>query len=346
MGYTLLAIHHALAIFTRTGIIHSLELLQTMTRSETMNLSAMIRRNIMRQLGLAALLLIYTVCRISPASAAEKPHLVFVVGTHHYSPHVSMPVLAEEMERFGFETTVIVPPGDPEQNKNEVGVPGLEALEQADVAVFFVRFLTLNDEQFGHIHRYVKSGKPIVAFRTSTHAFRYSSDHPLFAWNDLFGRDVQGTDYLCHMKGATQCRPFKQAKKHPILTGVGDEPFTSAGTLYLTDLQPGCSPLVINAGSGSERLVKDQFRTRHVQASEEDIVAWTWEKNKYGARVFATSFGHLGDFASPQIMRIIVNGIHWAADVKVPPASRDVKTFTLADKTAQKKRNRARAGKR
>jgi len=292
--------------------------------------------------GLAALLLIGGVCHTSTASAREKPHLVFVVGTHHYSPHVSMPVLAREMERFGFKTTVILPPGDPEQNKNKVGIPGLEALKTADVAVFFVRFLTLNDRQFGHIERYVRSGKPIVAFRTSTHAFRYSSDHRLFAWNDLFGRDVQGTDYLCHMKGATQCRLFSQAKDHPILTGVGDEPFASAGPLYLTDLQPGCFPLVIGAGSGSERLVKDQFRTRYVQENEEDIVAWTWEKNKYGARVFATSFGHLGDFTSPQIMRIIVNGIHWAADVKVPEASREIKTFALADKPAQKNKNRAK----
>ena len=290
-------------------------------------------------------LLIGGFCQISIASAADQPHLVFVVGTHHYSPHVSMPVLAGEMERFGFKTTVILPPGDPEQNKNGVGVPGLEGLEHADVAVFFVRFLTLDDEQFGHIERYVKSGKPIVAFRTSTHAFRYSPDHRLFPWNALFGRDVQGTDYLCHMKSTTQCRLFNQAKDHPILTGIGDEPFTSAGMLYLTDLQPGCLPLVIGSGSGSERLVRDQFRTRHVQANEEDIVAWTWDKNKYGARVFATSFGHLGDFASPQIMRIIVNGIHWAADVKVPNSSSEIRTFTLEDKAVQKVKNRTKTRK-
>jgi type 1 glutamine amidotransferase len=144
------------------------------------------------------------------------------------------------------------------------------------------------------------------------------------------------------MKGTTQCRIFKQAKNHPILTGVGDESFISAGTLYLTDLQPGCAPLVIGSGSGAERLVRDQFRTRHVQANEEDIVAWTWEKNKYGAKVFATSFGHLGDFASPQIMRIIVNGIHWASGVEVPQPSQEIATFQLVDKTVGKNRNQAR----
>jgi type 1 glutamine amidotransferase len=319
-----------------------------MTRSETVKEDLRVCRPLEKQFVMAVLagLLIGGACQSSAVLAGEKPHLVFVVGTHHYSPHVSMPALAEEMERFGFKATVILPPGDPEQNKNKVGIPGLEVLEQADVAVFFVRFLTLNDEQFGHVERYVKSGKPIVAFRTSTHAFRYDRDHRLFAWNDMFGRNVQGTDYLCHMKGTTPCRLLNQAKNHPILTGVVNEPFASAGTLYLRDLQPGCFPLVIGAGSGSERLVKDQFRTRYVQENEEDIVAWTWEKNKYGARVFATSFGHLGDFASPQIMRIIVNGIHWTADVEVPEASRNIETFTFVDKAVRKGKNRARTGKR
>ena len=280
------------------------------------------------------------------SAEVEKPHLVFVVGTHHYSPQVSMPVLAREMERFGFKTTVLLPPGDPEGNKNGVGIPGLDVLEQADLAVFFLRFLTLDDEQFGYIERYVKSSKPVVAFRTSTHAFRYGADHRRFVWNDAFGRDVQGTDYLCHMKGTTECRLLEQSREHPILTGVGDKPFTAAGTLYLTDLGPGCMPLVIGSGSGSERLIRDRFRTRHVQKNEEDIVAWTWEKNKYGAKVFATSFGHPGDFAVPQIMRIIVNGIHWAAGVKIPDASTEIKTLDLAPQGIQKSKAEAKPKER
>jgi len=303
-------------------------------------------KTVMTKLSISLLVMFALLAPIAGQSAdVEKPHLVFVVGTHHYSPQVSMPVLAKEMERFGFKTTVVLPPGDPEGNKNGVGIPGLEVLEQADAAVFFLRFLTLDDKQFGCIERYLKSGKPIVAFRTSTHAFRYGADHPRFVWNDAFGRDVQGTDYLCHMKGATECRLLEQSSKHPVLTGVGNEPFTAAGTLYLTDLQPGCLPLVIGSGSGSERLIRDQFRTRHVQKDEEDIVAWTWEKNKYGARVFATSFGHPGDFAVPQVMRIIVNGIHWVAGVEIPDASAEVKTFHLSPKEVQKSSNRAKPRK-
>jgi type 1 glutamine amidotransferase len=308
------------------------------------------RRSFVRQTAATAVALALLLACSRGASAGQsgdKLHLVFVVGTHHYSPQVSMPVLAKEMERFGCRTTVILPPGDPEGNKNGVGIPGLEALAEADVAVFFVRFLTLDDEQFGHIEKYVRSGKPVVAFRTSTHAFRYGAGHARFAWNDDFGRDVQGTDYLCHMRGSTECRLLAKTKTHPILTGVGSEPFTAAGTLYLTDLQPGCVPLVIGSGSSNaERLIRDRFRTRHVQKNEEDIVAWTWDRNKYGARVFATSFGHLGDFAVPQIMRITVNGIHWAAGVDVPDASTEIRTFQLAAKKAGGKRGGTKGKRR
>ena len=56
-------------------------------------------------------------------SYAEKPHALFVVGTHHYSPQKSMPMLASEIERLGFKTTVINPDWDPE--KDDVGVDGV-----------------------------------------------------------------------------------------------------------------------------------------------------------------------------------------------------------------------------
>ncbi|MCX7012357.1 MAG: ThuA domain-containing protein [Candidatus Sumerlaeota bacterium] len=288
------------------------------------------RRMFLKQTATAAAALPLAVRRSAAADLApERPHLVFVVGTHHYNPETTMPPLAQEMERFGFRTTVVLPPGDPEENKNGVGLPGLEALDQADAAVFFLRWLTLDDAQFAHIEKYVKSGKPVVAFRTSTHAFRYPKDHSRFAWNDGFGQDVVGTFYLVHLQGSTQCRVVEEARTHPILAGVGEESFTSAGTLYITNLQPGCKPLVLGSGSGKEeRTLKKGSFERLVKKDETDVVAWTWEKNAYGARVFSTSFGHPGDFAVPQIMRIVVNGIHWAAGCPVPDASAEVRTLT------------------
>jgi len=88
-------------------------------------------------------------------------------------------------------------------------------------------------------------------------------------------------------------------------------------------------PLVIGSGEmPKERVVRDRFRTRLVGKTETDILSWTWQ-NRYGARVFATTLGHPRDFAVPQIMRLVVNGIHWAAGADVPAASAAVQTFDL-----------------
>ena len=61
----------------------------------------------------------------------------------------------------------------------------------------------------------------------------------------------------------------------------------------------------------------------------------------YDVGVFATSFGHLGDLAVPRIMRIIVNGMHWAGNVGIPQASKGVKTFRHVPKRVRKGNTRA-----
>jgi len=265
------------------------------------------------------------------ADTADKPHAVFVVGTLHYSPQNSMPVFAKELERLGFRTTVILPKGDPEQNKNEVGLPGLETLKEADVAIFFMRFLSLPDDQFKCIMDYVESGKPVVGFRTSTHAFLYPEEHPHFRWNNDFGRYVLGTRYMAHLQDQTDCRIVERHKDHPVLTAVANEPFCSTGSLYLTSLQPGCVPLVLGSGRGrADRLVENRFGTYYVSETATDIVAWTWQ-NQWGGRVFCSSFGHVGDFGVEPIMRILINGTCWAADQPLPPPDAKINTFHVEE---------------
>ena len=98
--------------------------------------------------------------------AAQPPHAVLVVGTHHYAPQTTMPFLATELERLGFRTTVVNPAWDPE--KDARGLPGLEVLKEADVGVFFLRFLQLEDDQLGHITEFIESG---VSFKISPNVF-------------------------------------------------------------------------------------------------------------------------------------------------------------------------------
>ena len=83
-------------------------------------------------------------CGIQAASADDRPHAVLVVGTRHYEPHQTLPLLAETLEGFGFRTTVVAADGNPEHSAD--GIKGLEALASADVAVLFLQYLTLPPE--------------------------------------------------------------------------------------------------------------------------------------------------------------------------------------------------------
>jgi type 1 glutamine amidotransferase len=257
----------------------------------------------------------------------EKPHAVLVVGTLHYSPELSMPLFAEELERFGFRTTVVMGEGDPEKKTEDV-LPGIEALADADVAIFFMRFLKLPDKEWQPIEDYLKSGKPVIGLRTANHSFKYAADHPRAAWNDDFGRRALGTPYIVHQSGLTDISVVPKHLSHPIMTNVTKTNWTSEGTLYLTRLEGGCIPLVTGTGQGKSRLLEKSFGPIQVNESESDIVAWAWE-NEWGGKVFSTTFGHPADFAEEAFTRMLVNSACWAVDKPVPAADEQITTWTL-----------------
>jgi hypothetical protein len=260
-------------------------------------------------------------------SAKKKPHAVIVVGTQHYSPELSMPLFAGELERFGFETTVVQCEGDPEKKDYRV-LPGIEALAKADVAIFFCRFLTLDDYEFGFIHDYITSGKPFVGLRTATHSFLYPKGHKLENWNEDFGRRAMGNPYIVHQSGTTECEVLESKNPHPVLSNVTQKTFTSTGSLYLTRLEPGVIPLVVGTGMGKSRLLNKPSGPLITSEIERDIVAWAWE-NEWGAKVFGTSFGDPGDFAEESIVRILVNGVCWAAGQPLPSANAKITTWEI-----------------
>ena len=269
------------------------------------------------------------------ASDEEKPHAVVVVGTTHYSPERSMPLFAKELERLGFKTTVVMSEGDPEKKTDNV-LPGIEALDHADVAIFFMRFLKLPDEEWNPIENYLKSGKPVIGLRTASHSFKYGKQHPRFEWNDGFGRRALGTPYIVHQSGTTDIRLVKKYASHPIMSNVAATDWVSPGTLYLTRLEAGCVPLMTGTGNGKPRLVERDFGPVLVNESESDIVAWAWQ-NEWGGKVFGTSLGHPGDFAQEEFVRLLVNSVHWAVDKNPPPADEKISTWKI-DRVDKKKK--------
>ncbi|MEM7013636.1 MAG: ThuA domain-containing protein [Verrucomicrobiota bacterium] len=268
---------------------------------------------------------IFSIVVVVSSKAEEKPHAIFVIGTPHYNPAATMPPLAQQLqENFGFKTTILKTDYNPERNSK--GIPGLEILAEADVVIFYLRFLTLPEDQMAMVENYLKSGKAVVGFRTTTHAFKYPADHPLEKWNDGFGKDAMGSKYFIHGAGTTM---VTKAADHEILTGVDlAKPRQAGGTLYLSELPKDATVLLEGTGPFKRTgTVKNGFGTHELEPEMTDDVTWIWT-NQWGGRVFGSTIGHVDSFKDENWMRLAINGIHWAAGKPVPAADSKVIALT------------------
>ncbi|MEZ5385809.1 MAG: hypothetical protein R3F13_09860 [Prosthecobacter sp.] len=102
-------------------------------------------------------------------------HIVFLAGDHEYRSEETLPALARILAKHqGFRCTVLFDI-DPDGNiaaGEPQNIPGMEALDSADLAVVFLRFQGLPPEQMKHFDDYLKRGGPVVGLRTATHAFK------------------------------------------------------------------------------------------------------------------------------------------------------------------------------
>jgi type 1 glutamine amidotransferase len=255
----------------------------------------------------------YALCLALPQQNTRKmPHIVFVIGDHEYSSESTLPALAEELKkRYGFQTTVLK--SFPDQDA-ERDIPGLEALARADLAVFYLRWRQLPREQVEHIRAYVDSGKPVIGFRTTTHAFNYPKGHELEKWN-AFGAEVLGSPpgwgnghtHYGHTS-STDVTIVPEAASHPILKGV-DKEFHVRSWLY--HVVPNYPP------ASATRLLMGRSVNPEKKDAVENPVAWTY-KTAAGGRVFTTTLGHPEDFRVEAFQRLVVNAVHWASGLPVP----------------------------
>lgn len=237
---------------------------------------------------------------------------MFVTGDHEYSGEQTLPLLAQSLERdYGFRCTVLK--ASPDQNAEE-NIPGLDALDHADAAVFYLRWRRLPKDQLAHIDAYVKSGRPLFGFRTSSHSFNYPKGHESEAWN-RWGSEAFGTppgwggDGHTHFghESSTDVTVIPSAAKHPILAGVAPA-FHARSWLYR--VLPNWPP------PDAERLLAGKAVNPNKPA-EENPVAWTW-RNKYGGKVFFTTLGHPEDMSLEPVQRVCVNALYWLLGRKPP----------------------------
>ena len=220
------------------------------------------------------------------AQPAKKPTIVMISGEYEYASSNSLPAFKQFLEsNYALKCVYL-------ERKGEQ-IPGLEALKSADLCLFFIRRMTLPEEQLGMIKDYVNSGKPLIGLRTASHAFENWKE-----WDNV----VLGGNYHNHYGNtlAATARINAEALSHPILKNVAKE-FETPGSLYKT------SPLA----KGTTLLI-----TGSVTNQPPEPMAWTHTYK--GARVFYTSLGHPKDFDQPAFRTMLVNAVFWALDQPVP----------------------------
>lgn len=267
-------------------------------------------------------------------------HVVLISGDEEYRSEETLPQLAKILSvRHGFDCTVLfaIDPAtgtiDPDKRDN---IPGLEALDQADLMVLFLRFRDLPDEQMAHVAKYVEAGKPIVALRTATHSFNIAEGKKFSnwtwtstSWDGGFGRQILGETWISHHgdhgKQSTRGILADAAKKHPIFRGIADGDIWGPTDVYgvRSPLHGDCQPLLM--GQVLEGMKKDDKPVAGEKNQPMMPIAWTKAYQAPGGKpgkAFVTTMGASQDFETEGTRRMLVNACYWGLGLEAEIAEK------------------------
>ncbi len=262
--------------------------------------------------------------------AGKGKKIVLVSGDEEYRSEEALPQLARILStHHGFHCTVLfaIDPRDgtvnPEVRDN---IPGLSALESADLMVLFTRFRDLPDDQMKYIEAYISAGKPILAMRTATHAFAPEKSATYKSWHwkapdGGFGRKYLGETWVAHhgAHGKESTRgifaPGKAAS--PILRGIRDGEIWGPTDVYTARPAPGSDVLLLG------QVLTGMQETDPPVAGEKNnpMMPVAWTRSYQGdsgktARVFTTTMGSSQDMANEGFRRMLVNAVYWTSGLE------------------------------
>ena len=260
--------------------------------------------------------------------------IVLIGGDEEYRSEEMLPQLARILAtRHGFRCTVVLPVNDKGEidPENQSSAPGIAALDKADLCILMIRFRHYSDADMSHFVRYFESGKPIIAIRTSTHAFQYPKDsaspYRLYSWDSKpwsggFGKQALGETWVSHwgVHGVQATKGIPVATS-PLLNGVDGlfgttdvyeaAPPTDASILMRGEvcesLEPGSQPAVgmKKTKSGKEHALNDPMMP----------IVWTRELPN---RILTTTFGSATDFLDERFRRLLINATFWGIGRYIP----------------------------
>ena len=269
-------------------------------------------------------------------------HIVLISGDDEYRSEEALPMLGKILSvHHGFKCTVLfaIDPADNTIKPNhQTNIPGMEAIDSADLIVLGLRFRNLPNDDMKHFVDHLDAGKPIIGLRTSTHAFNFEkakdSDYKHFSWRSKekdweggFGQQVFGetwhTHHGHHGHESTRGVIADANKDNAILNGVSDVwgPTDVYGVIHLPD-----TATVLLKGAVIENMEPTGKPVKGEKNDPMMPLAWTkGYKSKSGKenRIFCTTMGAATDFECEDLRRLVVNACLWSLEMedKIPEKS-------------------------
>jgi hypothetical protein len=263
----------------------------------------------------------------------QGKHIVFLAGDEEYRSEEGLPMLAKILAvRHGFKCTVVfaINPADGTIDPLTLtNMPGVAALDSADLCVLGLRFRELPDPQMKHFVDYLNAGKPIIALRTSTHAFKYdlnkASPYAKYDWHSTawpggFGQQVLGETWVdhhgSHGKESTHGVVNEAFKDQPVLRGVTDV-WCPTDVYAVTHLPKNVTVLL-----WGQVLTGMKPTDPPVEGTKNHpLMPLVWLRDYTGengktSKVFTTTMGAAVDLENEGLRRLLVNAAYWAVGLE------------------------------
>jgi hypothetical protein len=274
------------------------------------------------------------------AGPGKGRHVVFLSGDEEYRSEEGLPMLAKILsQRHGFKCTVLfsLDPDGTINPKNTKSLSDPSALDTADAIVMLLRFRAWPDEDMARFNKLLQAGKPIVALRTSTHAFNgFPKGSAWESWNynnqGGFGKRVLGETWLTHWgkhkAEATRGAIEPSQRDNPLLRGVssifGDtDVYEAYPPADATILVRGVVLQGMRPDSPAAEYRKPRSTDKQEQGVNDPPMPVIWSrvnKNDNGTtnKILTSTMGSATDLESEGLRRLLVNGVYWGLGLDVP----------------------------
>ncbi len=268
---------------------------------------------------------------------ADGRKVVLFAGDEEYRSEESLPMLAQVLAKHGMRCTVLFShDADGTINPNNAELLGApEKMEGAELFILGLRFRRWPDADMARFDAAMQRGVPVIALRTSTHAFQYKAGS--FLNYNQFGPQVLGAGWISHWGHhafeATRTSVESNHASHPVLNGVGE--IFAKTDVY--EVYPPADAQILLRGNvlvdmSPQAALSTKLKERSTDKVQQPVnqpampVAWIREfprPNGVKQRVFCTTMASASDLVDVNLRRLIVNASYWGLGLEVP-ASADV----------------------